>query len=171
MRYFNGFSLHNEAHFFREMVPKSNYCVAGFSYGAQQALEYTLEATERIDRLILLSPAFFQRQKPSFVRTQLRYFSQQRERYIETFLHNVAYPSSIDLTPYLQPGSYEALEQLLTYQWRGDALRTLQAKGVMIEVFLGGEDRIVQSRVAYDFFAQYTTTYLIKKAGHLLATP
>ena len=49
------------------ITTESAYCVAGFSYGAQQAFEYVYHATERIDRLILLSPAFFQTQKPSFV--------------------------------------------------------------------------------------------------------
>jgi len=44
----------------------SDYCVAGFSCGAQQAFEYVYHSKKRIDRLILLSPAFFQREQLLF---------------------------------------------------------------------------------------------------------
>ena len=40
-----------------------------------RAFEYVYHfTTQRIDTLILISPAFFQTEKPSFIRTQLRYF-------------------------------------------------------------------------------------------------
>ena len=93
MIYFNGFSLQNEKELFAPYLVDSDYCVAGFSYGAQQAFEYVYHAKERIDRLILLSPAFFQTQKPSFIRTQLRYFEAGQEAYVKQFLANVSYPS------------------------------------------------------------------------------
>ena len=63
-KYFNGFSLQNEEELFSEYLLQSELCVAGFSYGAQKAFEYVYKSKERIDRLILLSPAFFQTQKP-----------------------------------------------------------------------------------------------------------
>ena len=170
MYYFNGFSLHNEEHFFDDLLLNSETTVAGFSYGAQQALEYTLQSRHRIDRLILISPAFFQNQKKSFIRTQLRYFEHDRDSYIQNFLKNVAYPSNRDLTPYLHAGTKESLEALLNYQWKAKDLHALQKKGIQIEVFLGSEDRIIDAKAAYDFFSGHTTTYLIKKAGHLLAS-
>ena len=97
MHYFNGFSLQNEENYFKEYLNKSELCVAGFSYGAQKAFEYVYKSKERVDRLILLSPAFFQTQKPSFVRTQLRYFEAGQEAYVKQFCQNVASPSSVDL--------------------------------------------------------------------------
>ena len=71
MIYFNGFSLSDEVNLFTEYIDEGENCVCGFSFGAQKAFEYVYTSNERIDRLILLSPAFFQTQKDSFVRTQL----------------------------------------------------------------------------------------------------
>ncbi len=102
MNYFHGFSLQNEEELFSQYLINSDYCVAGFSYGAQQAMEYVYHSKKRIDRLILLSPAFFQMQKPSFIRTQLRYFEAGQEAYVKQFLANVTYPSSLDLSNYLK---------------------------------------------------------------------
>jgi len=58
--YFNGFSLAKEENLFEDFLLGSEFCVAGFSYGAQKAFEYVYKSSERVDRLILLSPAFFQ---------------------------------------------------------------------------------------------------------------
>lgn len=168
MRYFNGFSLSGEERFFGDYLIENDLCVAGFSYGAQQALEYTLRASRRIDRLILLSPAFFQNQKPAFMRTQLRYFSHDQAAYISQFLANVAYPSTADLTQYVQPGTKEELEALLGYVWEREKLEQIAQRGTVIEVFLGGKDKIIDAQAAYDFFAPLAATYFIKDAGHLL---
>ncbi|MCF6206122.1 MAG: pimelyl-ACP methyl ester esterase BioV [Sulfurovum sp.] len=170
MRYFNGFSLKGEEKFFDAWLIQSDFCVAGFSFGAQQALEHVLQSDRRVERLILLSPAFFQTQKPSFVRAQLRYFDAGRDAYISQFLQNVAYPSNIDLSPFLKEGSKEALEALLTYEWDAQKLQTIQARGTVIEVVLGGQDRIIDAKAAFDFFGPIATTYYIKDAGHLLRT-
>ena len=168
LRYFNGFSLKGEEGFFEEWLIKSEMCVAGFSYGAQQALEYVLQTDRRVDRLILLSPAFFQNQKPAFVRAQLRYFEADKDAYVSQFLKNVAYPSREDMTPFLKVGSSSALEALLGYVWDAEKIRTIQQRGTVIEVFLGGKDKIIDAKAALDFFAPLTTTYYIKDAGHLL---
>ena len=169
MRYFNGFSLCGEERFFDDYLVESDTTVAGFSYGAQEALRYALHASHRIDRVILLSPAFFQNQKESFIRTQLRYFTSDKDAYVTAFLRNVAYPSGVDLTPCLRLGSKEELEALLTYRWRAEDIRTLLGRGISVEVFLGAKDRIIDAEAAYAFFGQLTTTYLIKERGHLLA--
>jgi len=168
LRYFNGFSLSGEERFFGDYLIESDLCVAGFSYGAQQALEYTLRSDHRIDRLILLSPAFFQNRKPAFIRTQLRYFAHDRDAYISQFLSNIAYPAAMDVTPYLQPGSKEELESLLGYVWEREKLEQITQRGTVIEVFLGGEDRIIDAEAAFDFFSPLAVTYLVKDAGHLL---
>ena len=168
MKYFNGFSLQNEEKLFAPYLLNSNYCVAGFSYGAQQAFEYAYHAKERIDRLILLSPAFFQTQKPSFTRTQLRYFEAGQEAYVKQFLANVTYPSSLDLSNYLKVGTKEELEALLSYTWDNKKIQEVLDRGTTIEVFFGQDDKIIDAQKAFDFFAPLTTTYFMKSVGHVL---
>jgi len=168
MKYFNGFSLKGEASFFKEQLIESDYAVAGFSYGAQEAFEYVYNSTERIDRLILLSPAFFQNHKKSFVRTQLRYFKADAQAYTEQFLKNVAYPSQSDLSDYVTQGSEAELEALLTYVWDAEKLKVLKERGVVIEVFMGEKDKIVDAQKSFEFFSEFVTVYFVKELGHLL---
>ena len=166
--YVNGFSLQDEAQFFGEYLVRNDFTVAGFSYGAQQAFEYVYATEERVDRLILLSPAFFQTRKPSFIRTQLHYFQNGQEAYVRQFLVNVAYPSKADLSSCLNTGTYDELEALLTYQWDAGKIKEVMDRGTAIEVFLGAEDKIIDVDAAFEFFADCTTAYLIKDTGHLL---
>lgn len=168
MKYFSGFSLYGEERLFSRYLEEGDYTVAGFSYGAQQAFEAAYHSPQRVEKLILLSPAFFQIEKKSFIRAQLRYFEQDRHSYIKQFIQNVAYPSTLDLSPYLQTGTSEALEALLTYHWKSEQINELLDRGTQIEVFLGAQDKIIQSKEAFDFFSALTTTYLIKEVGHLL---
>ncbi len=168
LKYFNGFSLQGEEQFFKPWLIESDYAVAGFSHGAQLALEHALQSSKRIDRLLLFSPAFFQNQKPAFIRVQLRYFDAGHKAYVSQFLKNVAYPSSIDLENYLDTDSKAELEALLTYRWEDAKLKALQEKGTVIEVFLGAKDKIIDAEAARDFFAPLATTYWFKEAGHLL---
>ena len=167
MKYFNGFSLKGEERLFDAYLLDSDFCVTGFSYGAQQALEYTYHSTKRIDRLILLSPAFFQTQKASFVRAQLRYFKTDKDAYVSQFLKNISYPSTYDLHAYVEVGSVEALESLLSYRWEAEKIETILARGTVIEVFMGAKDKIVDTEEARKFFTQ-TTNYVLKDTGHLL---
>ena len=168
MRYFNGFSLQHEERFFDAFFIESEHCVSGFSYGAQQAFEYVYNSKKRIDRLILLSPAFFQTEKSSFLRTQLRYFEASNEAYVAQFLQNVAHPSSIDLSNYIDLANKKALESLLTYLWDEAKIREVLSRGTVIEVFLGENDKIIDSQKAFNFFTPLATTYFIKNTGHLL---
>jgi len=168
MIYFNGFALKGEEKFFEEQLINSDFCVAGFSYGAQKAFEYAYNSTERIDRLILLSPAFFQNHKKSFIRTQLRYYKADETSYAEEFLKNVIFPSNINLYDYLDINKYEELETLLSYVWDREKFLELIERGVRIEVFMGEEDKIVNSEKSYEFFSELTTVYLLKNRGHML---
>ncbi len=168
VKYFNGFSLHDEEKYFKQYLDNSGLCVAGFSYGAQKALEYTYSSKERIDRLILLSPAFFQSENKSFVRTQLRYFEADKEAYVKQFLKNVSYPSTFDLSKNFTLGNKAELEELLTYKWDSEKIEKILSRGTVIEVFLGSQDKIIKSNDAFDFFSSFTTTYYIKHVGHLL---
>ncbi|MDY0195025.1 MAG: pimelyl-ACP methyl ester esterase BioV [Sulfurovaceae bacterium] len=169
MKFFSGFCLKNEQELFEPFLDQTDYTVAGFSYGAQKAIEYTLTTTQRVERVILLSPAFFKTQSKSFLRAQTHYFSANKDKYIQNFLTNICLPNShINLEKYINDGNVQQLEELLTYEWNENTLMSLKNRGIKIEVFLGDEDKIINSKDAFDFFSKYTTTYLIKKAGHLL---
>jgi len=167
VKYFSGFSLHNEEHIFDTYISKGETTVVGFSYGAQKAFDYVYKTNKRIDKLILLSPAFFQTQKKSFIRTQLRYYNTEKTSYIKQFLLNSKYPSTINIEKYLVEGKKEELESLLHYQWSKDKINEVLAKNITIEVFLGSEDKIIDVTQAHHFFSM-TTTYIIKEVGHLL---
>jgi pimeloyl-ACP methyl ester carboxylesterase len=168
MTYLNGFSLQKEETLFDAYLIEGVFTVAGFSYGAQQALEYAYASTTRIDRLILLSPAFFQTQSSAFIRTQLRYFEADKSAYVKQFLFNVAYPSNFTLDSYLNIGTKEELSSLLNYVWDKEKIKTLIQRGVSIEVFIGTQDKIISSQEALTFFSEFCTTYSIKECGHLL---
>ncbi len=168
MKYFNGFSLKGEESFFSEQLISSAYSVAGFSYGAQRAFEYVYKTTQRIDRLILISPAFFQNHKKSFIKTQLRYFKADEASYKKEFLKNVVYPSTVSLENFSSEGSYDELESLLSYVWEEDKIKELIERGVEIEVFMGDADKIVVFQKSFDFFEKLVTVYLFKDKGHLL---
>ena len=168
MKYFNGFALQGEEVFFKEQLIDTEFTVAGFSYGAQQAFEYAYNSRERIDRLILLSPAFFQNHKKSFVKTQLRYYKADEKSYIETFLENVSYPSYINLYEYLKRANYDELEALLIYVWEKEKMVELLEKGITIEVFMGGVDKIVDAKKSFEFFSALVPVTLFKELGHLL---
>jgi len=168
MHYFNGFSLHNEEELFSEYVVNNDLGVAGFSCGAQKAFEYVYCSKERVERLVLLSPAFFQTQKQSFIRTQLRYFEAGQKAYVKQFLTNVASPSELDLSSYLSVGTKEELEALLAYQWDREKIEAVLERGTVIEVFLGDDDKIIDIEAAFEFFSPLTTTYFIKGVGHIL---
>ena len=168
MKFFSGFSLNSEYRLFKEYIVDSDFTVVGFSYGAIKAFEYTLNSSERVDRLILLSPAFFQNKPKNYARRQLRYFQNNTKNYIEQFIFNVAYPNSISLKDYLKEGSIDELKELLEYQWSEKKIQTIKDKGVTIEVFLGDRDKIIDTKSAFDFFSKTTTTYMIKDVGHIL---
>jgi len=166
--YFSGFSLQNEKELFKEYLTKSNYQVSGFSYGAIKAFEYLLSTTQRVDKLILLSPAFFQENDHKFIRIQLLHYKKNSSLYTENFLKNISYPCNMDLTKYLKEDSYEDLKKLLTYRWEEEKLNQLKQRAIDIEVHLGGLDKIINHKKAYEFFKPFATIYYYKNKGHTL---
>ena len=168
MRFFSGFSLRGEESLFEGYLQKSDYTVAGFSKGAIDAFEYALSSGERIDTLQLISPAFFMEKGEAFKRAQIHYFQKNPEAYIEQFLQNCVWPSARDLHPFLRPGTREELEKLLNYRWPEEGLQELRDRGIRIELFLGGRDKIIDSTQAEAFFKPYATVYFIKEGGHIL---
>ena len=168
MIFFSGFCLQNEASLFETYLKKSDFTVAGFSLGAIDALEYVLASKHRIDRLQLFSPAFFDDKEEAFKRAQVHYFKKNKVRYIETFLNNASYPSQMDLSVYYHDSSLGDLERLLHYRWKEEALQALQKRAIMIEVYVGERDKIIDSVKTKDFFLPYAQTIMIKEAGHIL---
>ncbi len=168
MIFFSGFCLENEQNLFKFWLEDSDFVVAGFSYGAIKAVEYSLNLDSRIDRLILLSPAFFNDKDEKFKRAQLLYFKKDKNRYIKNFLQNASSGCNIDLNNYFKEGSYNELKELLYYQWDEKKIERLLKRGITIEVILGGNDKIIDACSALDFFKRVTSTYYIKDANHIL---
>lgn len=169
MRYFSGFALHGESELFDFWLSKTEYSVAGFSYGAIKALEYTLDTTKRIDRLLLLSPAFFNNVSEAFKKTQLLYYKKDPMMYIENFAKNISDGTTVEINKYLTaPPPKEDLEELLYYKWDREKLEKIANRGTTIEVVLAQEDKIIDAYAAREFFEQQCTLYWIKKANHIL---
>ena len=102
------------------------------------------------------------------MRTQLKHFTLQKDTYIKHFLANVTYPSTRTLEQYLNMGTKEELETLLTYKWDMTKLQAIRDKGISVEVFLGAKDKIINPKDALAFFSELSTIYYHKDAGHLL---
>ena len=166
--YFSGFCLVNEEELFHDYIIKNDFTVSGFSYGAIKAFEEVLNSNQRVDKLQLFSPAFFQTKDKKFKRMQLMFFKKDEYAYCNTFLKNITNPSNIDCSKYFTQGSYEELDELLNYEWSDEKLSVLVQKGTKIEVFLGSEDKIVDSSKAKEFFTKYATVYYMKNVGHIL---
>lgn len=165
--FFSGFSFQNEAEQFKTWLEPGAYSVAGFSYGAIEAFEYVRTTRRRIDRLQLFSPAFFQTKNERFRTLQLRAFDLDKAGYMGKFLQNAFAPYEIEKVE-RRPASAEELKRLLEYQWDADAVREVTQQGVRVEVYLGAEDRIIDSAAARAFFTPLTNVIWINKANHFL---
>ncbi len=168
MKFFSGFCFQNEKDIFKDYIEEVDFKVAGFSYGAIKAFEYVLNSKERIDKLQLFSPAFFQEEDEKFKKLQLIYFKKDPALYTENFLKNVIYPSSFKIEKFKSECFYEDLKDLLYYQWERDKLSFVRDKNTKIEVFLGEKDKITNSLKAKEFFKEFSTLYFIKDVGHIL---
>ena len=167
MHFFSGFSLTGESHFFNEFLKNSEYCVAGFSKGASEAVEYALASSGRIDTLQLFSPVFFQDRPERFRRLQMMAYKKDSQAYLKTFMDNCFAPLDIQKVNRV-PTTLQELERLLYYVWDAGKLERVVERGIKIEVYLGSEDRIINSKEAKEFFLPYSTTYMINGANHFL---
>lgn len=167
MRFFSGFSLRGDRHFFDPYLRNSEYTVAGFSYGAIKAARYAADSAERIDTLQLFSPAFFQTKKESFRRLQVGGYLKDPQGYLDVFLENCFAPCPAEET---EEGEHDAdaLHDLLYFVWDIELMERIRAKGIRIEVYLGLEDRIIDVQGAREFFIPYATVASIKGANHFL---
>lgn len=164
MKYFSGFCLSGESELFREFTCRGDFCVAGFSYGAQKAIEYTLSSSDRIDKLQLISPAFFQDRDEKFKKLQKIAFRKNSDEYCKNFLKSCGF---ID-DRYFKKGTIKELEELLSYRWSEEKLQEIVDRGIEVEVYLGGLDKIINPLHVKDFFKKFATIYYIKEKGHIL---
>lgn len=170
MSFFSGFALRDEEIYFGSYMECKEFNVAGFSYGAIKAKDRVLKLLEqkkRVDRLTLLSPAFFQSKDERFKRLQLMGYSKNPKAYIDEFLNSC-------FAPYhqkplnLSTNSLEELRELLYFEWDMDELIYISKAGVSIEIYLGGKDAIIDAKGAYDFFKSVGCVTYIKDANHFL---
>ena len=170
MKFFNGFSLKDEEHFFDAYRDESHYTICGFSYGAIKAFEATkntLREGKRVDRLQLFSPAFFQTKDEKFKRLQLMAYRKNEDVYLNQFINACFFPyEREDVTRSVTV--IEELEELLYYEWSLEELEELSRRGVIVEVYLGDEDAIVDAKAAKEFFLEVTTVTYISNANHFL---
>ncbi|WP_419769921.1 MAG: pimelyl-ACP methyl ester esterase BioV [Candidatus Marinarcus sp.] len=164
----SGFCLHNEEALFEEYLEKNDFTLSGFSFGAQKVFEEAYSSKNRVDKIQLISPAFFQNKDLKYKRMQLMFFKKDAKTYCENFLKNLLYPTHKSLEAYFSQGSYEELESLLYYVWDEKKLEELVLRGVKIEVFLGDKDKIIDASAVKAFFLPFATVYYIKNAGHIL---
>jgi len=170
MKFYSGFSFSGEEELFSSLIKESEYTVCGFSYGAIKAFGYVQEClknTKRVDTLQLFSPAFFQTKSEKFKRLQTLSYSKSKEKYLSQFRESCFLPYKVHKLNYTQT-ALEDLEELLEYKWNLNALKDLESKGVIIEVYLGGEDAIIDVLAAQEFFLQVATVTYVKSANHCL---
>lgn len=167
MRFFSGFSLTNEQHYFKRWIKASEYTVAGFSYGAIKAFRYVHETSSRIDTLQLISPAYFQDKTEGFKRLQLKGFAKDPAAYRSRFLESCFAPYPVGDIETKEDGS-DDLETLLRFEWPKEGLKHLNERGVRIEVYLGEKDAIIDADAAGRYFKPYATTFFLKNANHFL---
>jgi pimeloyl-ACP methyl ester carboxylesterase len=167
MRFYSGFALSGDQHFFDPYLKHSDYTVAGFSYGAIKAAQYAAESRERIDTLQLFSPAFFQTKKESFRRMQMGGYFKDSERYLENFLTSCFAPAPVAPIS-LGIHDSESLQELLYFEWTFELMEAILAKGIRIEVYLGLEDQVIDVAGAREFFLPYATVISIRRGNHFL---
>lgn len=171
MKFYSGFSLKNESHFFDKYIKNTQYNVCGFSYGAIKAYHHVnkeLEKGYRVDVLQLFSPAFFQTKTQQFKKMQLRAYRKNQEVYLNQFINSCFSPYDKQSIEYEYNTTIKELEELLNYEWNILNLKILVDKGVKIEVYVGGEDKIIDANIIKDFFLEVATVTYIKDANHFL---
>lgn len=170
MKFYSGFSMINDEPFFNDFIDESVYAIGGFSYGAIKAIQDAFQRVQekkRVDRVQLFSPAFFQTKPDKFKRLQLMGFAKNKESYLDSFIELCFAPYQRVLTSHYHP-QIDELQELLYYEWSADMMRFIQLQGVVIEVYLGGRDAIIDVEGARSFFADFADVTYIKEGNHFL---
>ena len=172
MRFFGGFGFNDDPGLFSETLDSlglSNcgaYDVLGFSFGAQKALSFALDSPLRINRLILLSAAFFNDRDSHFAPAQLALFRRGKMGYMRQFLKKIGYAPEME--DFLGKANERDLAELLAFRFSAEDLAALRARGVLVLAIFGAADKIINVAHAAAFFAPFGIVYTIKNANHLL---
>jgi pimeloyl-ACP methyl ester carboxylesterase len=167
VKFFSGFCVEGERELFAEYLPPKEAYVAGFSYGAIEAIEYAASTKEFLKKLILLSPAYYAHKDEEFCAAQYAAFIADPELYRIKLLKR----SGLDeetAAKYAKMGTKEELDKLLHFKWPLHLFEELAKKGVEIEIYIGRGDRVVESDASSEFFRQFGTVYYIKNKNHFL---
>jgi hypothetical protein len=164
--YFSGFSLINEKELFADYIIENDFTISGFSYGAQKAFEYVLNTNNRIDLLQLFSPSYFNDKDIKYKRMQLIYFKKDALKYCNNFLENCGL--AYEKNKYFKIGIYEELIDLLNYKWDKKKFQKIIDKNINIEIYLGKEDKIVDTTKAVEFFKEFGEVYYMEDKEHIL---
>jgi hypothetical protein len=161
--FFSGFCLHGEKELFENFLEETPFTWAGFSFGAQQLWEKLRHwSGGRIQKIILLSPAYFGSKPEKWVQLNLAGFQRNREKYIRNFLQKGGLPD----WKYLDPTcTYSQLEKGLNFQW--EPIPPILKK-VECHIYLGEADKIVDLEGAYSFFKKVGIVHLLKHHTHFL---
>jgi hypothetical protein len=159
MKFFSGFCLKNEKNLFKDYLVECELCVAGFSKGAQEALKYVVNSSQRIELLQLFSPAFF-KINDKYVDYNLKAFKKDKRKYIKNFLEKAGLENN-ELIDY--DCDFKNLEELFKFDWN-----LIKDAKCRIEIYIGSKDKIISVKEAYDFFKNYGMVYYIKDANHFL---
>jgi len=170
MIFFSGFSLKNEQHLFKDFINDTEYTVCGFSYGSMKAYKYVkelLDSGKRVDTLQLLSPVFFQTKSERFKRVQMMAYQTNNKEYMKQFLNSCFDPHpSRDLE--FEKNTKEDLDELLNHKWEASNFQDIINRGVKLEVYLGGADKIIDVDGAREFFTKLSTVTYVKDGNHFL---
>lgn len=164
--FYSGFCLHGEEGLFDSYLPAFGDFVAGFSYGSIGAVRYALE-NENVKTLLLLSPAYYSHKDNDFREAQLAAFEADPALYKLKLLKKSGLKEE-EGERYGKDGTIDELRELLYFDWSNAGLDVLRARGVAIEVFIGGADRVVEPMPSKDFFAKYAKAYLLDGKNHIL---
>ena len=170
MKFYSGFSLKSEEYLFDTFINSSEYAVSGFSYGAISALNRVIDLinnNKRVDTLQLFSPIFFQNRDKTFKRLQLISYKKDKDSYMKQFIKSCFSPYEPKIIQHRET-NIDELKELLEYVWSYDKLQVLKRAGVNIEIYLGGNDKIIDALQSKEFFLKIATVTYIKNANHFL---
>jgi len=95
------------------------------------------------------------------------FFRKDANEYANNFLTNCGFTKELAKN-YFELETYEDLDALLNYIWDKEKLEQLVNRGTKIEVYLGANDKIIDSEETKEFFKEYAEVYYIKNTGHIL---
>ena len=170
MIFYSGFSLKDDVSFFEHLIDKSDYSISGFSYGSMMAFDLAyskLKQAQRVDRVQLFSPLFFQQYDEKFKKLQLFGYKKDSKTYIENFIKQSFYPLKGGVVSH-DVHTYDQLRELLYFVWDEKKLKEICDSGVIIEVYVGSKDAIVDHEAVVSFFKNYADVTIFTRANHFL---